>query len=171
MTDYDERFAALSAIAYRVAFRVLGDRAEAAEVAQEAMARAYVRWAKVVHAGRPEPWVARVATNLAIGVWRKRRPTLPLDRDDPAAGRVPNRDSMAVALERHGLVAALTKLPKRQREVLALRYLADLPEADVAEQLRTSVGTVKQHAHRGLARLRAELGLDTEEVPDVRTVR
>ena len=163
MTDYDQRFAALSAIAYRVAFRVLGDRAEASEVAQEAMARAFVRWGSV--ADHPEPWVARVATNLAIGVWRKRRPTLPLG-DVHAA-----KDSMAVALERHGLVAALTKLPRRQREVLALRYLADLPEADVAEQLRTSIGSVKQHAHRGLARLRAELGLDAEEVPDVRTVR
>lgn len=163
MTDYDERFAALSAIAHRVAFRVLGDRAEAAEVAQEAMARAYVRWSSV-HA-YADAWVARVATNVAIGVWRKRRPTLPLG-DDPD-----RKDSMAVALERHGLVAALTKLPRRQREVLTLRYLADLPEVDVAEQLNTSVGTVKQHAHRGLARLRAELGLDPEEVPDVRTVR
>lgn len=78
---------------------------------------------------------------------------------------------MALALERHGLVAALHRLPRRQREVLALRYLADLPEADVAAQLRTSVGTVKQHAHRGIARLRQELGLETEEVPDVRTAR
>jgi RNA polymerase sigma-70 factor (ECF subfamily) len=163
MTDYDQRFAALSAIAHRVAFRVLGDRAEAAEVAQEAMARAYVRWASV--AQHAEPWVARVATNLAIGVWRRRRPTLPLG--DAALGS----DAMSIALERHGLVAALTRLPRRQREVLALRYLADLPEAEVADQLRTSVGTVKQHAHRGLARLRAELGFELEEVPDVRTVR
>lgn len=171
MNDYDQRFAALSAIAYRVAFRVLGDRADAAEVAQEAMARAYVRWGSV--SGHPEPWVARVATNLAIGVWRKRRPTLPLATEDGTDGPVATsaKDALGTALERHGLVAALTKLPRRQREVLALRYLADLPEADVADQLRTSVGTVKQHAHRGLARLRAELRIEIEEVPDVRTVR
>jgi DNA-directed RNA polymerase specialized sigma24 family protein len=74
---FDERFDALSAIAYRVAYRLLGNREDAREVAQEALARAYARWRKV--AGHDEPWVARVATNLAIGRWRKRRPTVPVD--------------------------------------------------------------------------------------------
>jgi RNA polymerase sigma-70 factor (sigma-E family) len=149
---FDEQFDALATIAHRVAFRILGDRSDAEEVAQEAMARAYARWRSV--AGHAEPWVARVATNLAIGRWRKRRPALPLDRTD---GRVGD-DAMGLALERHGLVAALTRLPRRQREVVVLRYLADLPEQAVAEQLGTSVGSVKQHAHRATARLRQDLG-------------
>lgn len=62
-------------------------------------------------------------------------------------------------LERLGLVAAIERLP-RQREVLVLRYLADLPEREVAAALRTSIGSVKQHAHRAMARLRAELALE-----------
>jgi DNA-directed RNA polymerase specialized sigma24 family protein len=52
----------------------------------------------------------------------------------------------------------LRGLSRRQREVVALRYLADLPETDVARALGCSVGTVKQHASRGLAALRAALG-------------
>lgn len=167
---YDERFDALAAIAYRVGYRVLGDRGDAQDVAQEAMARAYARWPSV--AGHAEPWVARVATNLAIGRWRKRRPSLPLlstDPGDPAAGATP--DDQARALERHGLVAALVRLPRRQQEVVVLRYLADLPERAVAEQLGTTVGSVKQHAHRAMARLRQELGEHGEVVADVRAVR
>lgn len=79
------------------------------------------------------------------------------------------------------LVAALRSLPRRQREVVALRYLADLPEAEVAALLGCAPGTVKQHAHRGLAALRrslAHLGpsagasdADAEEEADVRASR
>ena len=157
MTDFDAAFPALAAIANRVAFRILGDRSDAEEVTQEALARAYARWSSV--AGHAEPWVATVAANLAIGRWRKRRPTVPFS---PEHGGVVD----AVELERLGLVTALRQLPKRQREVVVLRYLADLSEAEVAAQLSTSVGTVKQHAHRGLARLRSEM--QQQEVDGVR---
>jgi RNA polymerase sigma-70 factor (sigma-E family) len=147
--DFDRRFDDLAAIAYRVAFRVLGDRGDAEDVAQEALARAFARWRTV--SGHAEPWVARVATNLAISRWRRRRPTVPLlDGHGP-----PAVDPGVVALDRHGLVVALRALPRRQREVAVLRYLADLPEREVATALGTSVGSVKQHAHRALARLRA----------------
>jgi RNA polymerase sigma-70 factor (sigma-E family) len=162
--DFDDRFDDLAAIAFRVGYRLLGDRGEAEEVAQEALARAYARWRSV--AGHAEPWVARVATNLAIGVWRKRRPTVPLDdlHADRAAG-----DPVATTLERYGLVQSLRRLPRRQREVVVLRYIADLPERRVAEVLRTSIGTVKSQSHRGLARLREDLApaLVTVEVDDV----
>lgn len=146
---FEERFDALAAIAYRVAYRILGDRGDAEEVAQEALARAYARWRSV--AGHDEPWVARVATNLAIGRYRKRRPLAAL-----VEAGAHDRD----VLDRIGLVAALQRLPKRQREVLVLRYLADLPERDVADALGTTVGSVKQHAHRATTRLRAELALE-----------
>jgi RNA polymerase sigma-70 factor (sigma-E family) len=159
MTDFNAAFPDLAAIGYRVAFRILGDRSDAEEVTQEALARAYARWAAV--ADHAEPWVATVAANLAIGRWRKRRPSVPMV---PEHGSAVAADSLV--LERLGLVAALRRLPRRQREVVVLRYLADLSEADVAAQLSTSVGSVKQHAHRGLARLRHEL-----EVAGVRASR
>lgn len=149
--EFDDRFEVLTAIAYRVAFRLLGDRGEAEEVAQEALARAFARWSVV---GRhDEPWVARVATNLAIGRWRRRRPTERFAESLHAPRPVDD----AHVLDRLALLDALSRLPKRQREVVVLRYLADLPERDVAHAMHTSVGTVKQHAHRALQRLRLDL--------------
>jgi RNA polymerase sigma factor (sigma-70 family) len=114
---YDDEFDALARVAYRVAYRVLGNREDASDVAQDAMARAYERWRRI--APYAEAWVARVATNLAIGEWRRRR----------ARGPLPDLEADALesaTVERIDLVQRLSALPRRQREVLALRYLADL---------------------------------------------
>ncbi len=153
--SFDEAFDDLAVIAYRVAHRLLGTRAEAEDVAQEALARAYARWWRIrTHA---EPWVARVAANLALDLVRShgRSRRAPLDdRAQPPAGGAPLD---AAAVTRLELARLLDGLPRRQREVLVLRYLADRSEADTARALGTSVGTVKRHAHRGLASLRATL--------------
>jgi RNA polymerase sigma factor (sigma-70 family) len=166
MTDrphFDDRFEVLGGLAYRVAYRLLGDREEAREVAQETLARAFARWRKVSR--YDEPWVVRVATNQALDRHRRWRPTVPIDDRH----RAPEPDPAHVALQRHGLVESLRRLPRRQREVVMLRYFADLPEREVADLLQTTVGSVKQHAHRALARLRADLGPATlvPEVDDV----
>ena len=145
---FDLAFDALATIAYRVAFRVLGDRAEAEDITQETLARALVHWAGI--ASYAEAWTARTASNLAIGVWRKRTRTPRLPRSAESTPDV-------LPLDRIELVAHLARLPRRQRQVVVLRYLADLPEATVAAALGCSTGTVKQHASRGLGALR--LGL------------
>lgn len=145
---YDEQFDDLAAIAYRVAFRMLGAREDARDVAQEAMARAYAHWRRA--SGHPEAWVSRVAANRAIDLLR-RRGRVSEPAQEPVADHGPH------ATERLELVRALEALPRRQREVVVLRYLADLPEAEVAAQLGCSAGTVKQHASRGLAALRSAL--------------
>ncbi len=145
---FDARFDELAELSYRLAYRMLGSREDARDIAQEAMARAYARWPKVRDAA--PGWVARVSTNLALDLIRKRRRRPP---DPPPSGT----DPIAGVAERDELVAALRTLPRRQRDVVALRYLADLPEAEVARALGCSVGTVKQHAHRGLAALRVSL--------------
>jgi RNA polymerase sigma factor (sigma-70 family) len=146
---FDERFDDLARLAYRVGYRLLGDRADAEDVAQESLARAAVRWRKVEPYA--EAWVTRVATNLALGQLRRRRPPRPAEPGDHPA------DAQVVA-DRTALVAGLRRLPRRQRETVALRYLADLTEAQVATALGCTVGTVKQHAARGLAALRLDLG-------------
>jgi RNA polymerase sigma-70 factor (sigma-E family) len=147
--SFDESFAGLYAAAYRVAFRLLGDRTEAEDVAQEALARTYVRWRTV--APYAAPWACRVATNVAIDRTRRDRRR--------AAGDVPERaGGDAWADERVDLQRALRTLPRRQRDVVVLRYLADQPEDAVAAALGVSVGSVKTHASRGLAALRARLG-------------
>jgi RNA polymerase sigma factor (sigma-70 family) len=186
--SFEERFDALAAISYKVAYRLVGDRVEAEDLAQEALARAYASWRKVT--AYDEAWVIRVTTNLAIGRWRKHRRTV-LSADAPALavregrggwgegerrhrGGVPARQ--ADVAERLVLMAALRSLPRRQREVVTLRYLADMPEAAVVAALGCAPGTVKQHAHRGLAALRRHLGhldpqagtVDPEEQGSVR---
>lgn len=145
---FEAAFDALYRLAYRVAFRVLGDRGDAEDVAQETLARTAVRWSRLED--RPEGWVTRVASNLAIDRYRRRRRPLiamtgPVGVVDPYLG------------ERGDLVAALRRLPRRQREVVVMRYLADLSEAQVALEMGCSVGTVKSHGARGLASLRRHL--------------
>ncbi len=104
-----------------------------------------MRWDKVAaYAG---PWVVRVAGNLAIDRVRKRKRT-----PAPEITNVPGVDAQRVDLQR-----ALLALSPKQRDVVVLRYLVDLPEADVARAMRCSVGTVKTHASRGLAALRRSL--------------
>ncbi|HMJ78160.1 MAG TPA: sigma-70 family RNA polymerase sigma factor [Iamia sp.] len=164
MDRFGDAFDDLSAVAHRVAYRLLGDRSEAEEVAQEALVRVYLRWRRV--APYAEAWVARVATNLALDQHRRRSrqrrhaaavaATPAGVADDPAAGLVSHLE----------LVEGLRRLPKRQREVVALRYLADISEAETALVLGCAPGTVKQHAHRGLAALRLSL-----TPPDDRTPR
>jgi RNA polymerase sigma-70 factor (sigma-E family) len=152
--SYDERFDALAGLSYRVAYRMVGSREDARDIAQEAMARAYARWPKV--RDRAGGWVGRVTTNLALDLLRRRSRTAPAPVELTT-------DTAAAAALRTDLVAALRRLPRRQRDVVVLRYLADLPEADVAAALGCSTGTVKQHAHRGLAALRASLDLTSTD--------
>jgi RNA polymerase sigma-70 factor (sigma-E family) len=152
--DFDDAFPALFRDAYRVAYRLLGDREDAADAAQEACARACVRWRRLTRGGDPTPWVVRVAGNLAIDRWRRRRTAAshPL----PAAPTASTPD-------RIDLHRALDTLSRRQREVIVLRYFADLPEPAVAAALGCSVGTVKTHNSRALAALRAALEPREEE--------
>lgn len=143
---FEDDFPGLAALAYRVAYRILGSKAEAEDVSQEALARAFLRWRHV--RGYAEPWVARVAGNLAIDRVRARRPL-------PGATVRCDGDSHDRALDRMVLDELLRTLPRRQRQVLVLRYLADQSEANTARALGCSVGAVKRHAHRALTTLRA----------------
>jgi RNA polymerase sigma-70 factor (sigma-E family) len=144
---FEEAFDDCYRVAYRAAFRLLGSRDDASDAAQEAMTRAYVRWSRIREFS--EAWVARVAMNLAIDTIRKRQ------RTHASTGDAPSHDDRHE--ERIDLANALARLPRRQRDVVALRFLADRTEDDVARALGISVGTVKQHAHRGLEALRRTL--------------
>jgi RNA polymerase sigma-70 factor (sigma-E family) len=149
--DFDASFDALYVAAYRAAFRLLGSRPDAEDAAQEACARACVRWRKVQRLDAPVAWVVRVATNIAIDRWRQLQRDAARAVDAPT--EVPALDGRRVDLHR-----ALESLPKRQRDVVVLRYVVDLSEAETAEALGCAPGTVKSHASRGIAALRAALG-------------
>lgn len=98
----------------------------------------------------------RVASNLAIDLARRRRPEL------PARAAVPDlADDVVLRLT---LLEALRSMPRTQRQALVLRYLAALPEAEVAAALGVKQGTVKSHLHRGREVIRFRLGTDLEEL-------
>ena len=147
---FDEAFPRLYADAYRVAYRLLGERSEAEDVAQEACARAYSRWS-AVH-DYAEPWCVRVAGNLALDVLRAR--TRSVRRQERLVASQQQTTRTAGVDDRLDLYAALADLPKRQRETVVLRYLGDQSEQQTADLLGLTVGSVKTHASRGLARLR-----------------
>ena len=148
--DFDDAFVPLFRTAYISAYRLLRNAADAEDVAAETLARALADWSKVGPLPYLDAWIVRVATNLAIDRLRQLRRTQPAEPSPNVNGV-----DMATTLD---LVRALKKLPRRQREVIVLRYVAALPERDVADLLGLSAETVKEHAARGRTSLRATLG-------------
>jgi RNA polymerase sigma-70 factor (ECF subfamily) len=154
--EFEEAFDELLGRALAAARRVLGRTPAAEDAAAEAMARAYAHWPKIAELPHRGPWVMRVATNVAFDVLRR--------QPGPAvSGPSASPDGADASVDRLALLAAVRRLPRRQREVVALSYLSDVPEADVAKVLGISCGSVKTHLHRGLAALRRTLGPDSEE--------
>ncbi len=153
---FEEAFEELYVRAYGVAYQLLGRRSESEDVAQETLARAFVHWRKI--RSYAEAWVVRVAGNLAVDTWRRMQR---VDASGDAERR--NATSPGPTGQRVDLHRALDALSRRQREVIVLRFLADLPEADVAKALGCSVGSVKKHGSRGLATLRNTMGVDADD--------
>ena len=164
--SFDDAFRRLVEVAHRVAFRVLGVAADAEDVAAETMARASIRWNRL----RPpvEPWVATVASRLAIDRQRKAWRNLPY-ADEVLAGRRLRPADDGVDLATHlDLVHAVADLSKRQRQVVGLRYLSGYTEAEVAELLGCSASSVQTHTRRGLDALRKRLSSDVFPDQDTR---
>ncbi len=126
----------------------------AEDLAVEAFARAFARWGRVSKMESPEGWVVRVATNAALDDVRRKKAFLPA---------IVARDAPVDIVERDDVVSAIRSLTRRQQEVVVLRYIVDLPEAEVAHVLGMSAGTVKTHLHRAILRLREQLS--KEESP------
>jgi RNA polymerase sigma factor (sigma-70 family) len=117
--EFDVIFDDVRLLAYRAAFRLLGQAAEAEDVAAETLARVYSRWPKV--AAHVRPWAITVATNLALGRGRR---LATADKNRHAVARTDTQPDPHLE-ERFDLQAALRALPERQREVITLRFLAD----------------------------------------------
>jgi RNA polymerase sigma-70 factor (sigma-E family) len=126
-----------------------GSRAAGEDLVQAALERLMRNWNRV-H-GDKEGYLRRTLYHLAVDRWRlrRRRPEVLTELEPPSQAD----DTDALHL-RQALTQALAKLPPRQRAVLVLRYWEQLSEAEAAEMLGCSVGTVKSSASRGLTRLR-----------------
>ncbi|MDW5327791.1 SigE family RNA polymerase sigma factor [Plantactinospora sp. KLBMP9567] len=148
----DSRLTAL----LRYAVMLTGDPHLAQDLVQETMVRVQLNWRRVARADAPERYVRRMLTNQYLD-WQRgswvRRVLLRAEPDEALAVRV---DHAETTVERDQVWNWLSRLPRRQRAALVLRYYEDLPDAEIAEVLGCAVGTVRSAISRALATLRAE---------------
>ncbi len=141
---------------YRTAYLLLGDRAEAEDLVQSALAKTYASWGRVRDLEAAPGYARTTLINTASSwfrkkSWRNERPTEVLP--EPAAGSTGPDPS-----DRTAVLTALAQLPRRQRAVIVLRYYEDLSVAQTAGALGIADGTVKSQTSDALARLRTLLG-------------
>jgi len=131
-------------------------RAQSEDIAQDALTKAVERWRRVSRMENPSGWIVRVALNAAASWGRRRqleaRTQERLGRD--ASGTV-DQDPAQHTADRLAVVAALAQLPKRQREVVLLRFFLDLDVTGTAGVLGCAEGTVRAHTSRAIEHLRA----------------
>ncbi|CCH22261.1 SigE family RNA polymerase sigma factor [Micromonospora lupini] len=140
----------------RYAVMLTGDPHQAQDLVQETMVRVQLNWRRVAHADSPERYVRRMLTNQYVdwkrGSWMRRV----LLRGDPDESLPASVDHAQSAVDRDQIWTWLSRLPRRQRATLVLRYYEDLPDAEIADILGCAVGTVRSSISRALATLRAE---------------
>jgi RNA polymerase sigma-70 factor (sigma-E family) len=154
----------------RSAYLLCGDRQLAEDLLQAAMMRTARRWS--VARAAPEPYARAVLVNLARdqarrGQRRVGEVLVDLAASMPWAHRAVPDHAEEIA-DRNAILDALSVLPQRQREVVVLRFYADLSVADTAAAIGASEGTVMSYTSRGLSRLRELLGerIENESAPD-----
>jgi RNA polymerase sigma factor (sigma-70 family) len=128
-----------------------GDRALAEDLVAEAFARAWASWPQLSRHPAPAAWVVRTALNIRVSWWRRRRREVALDGHE---GRSVVEEDLAPDV---ALLAAVRRLPRRQREVVVLRIWLDLDTRSVAAVLGISPQTVAVHLSRATATLRAQV--------------
>lgn len=153
--DFAVFFSTRWAPTYRLAGLMGADDAE--DVAQEAMARLHRRFARFVAQDDAEKYLRATVCNLARSRWRRRQVA---DRAAPRLVADPHTDPTAGTADSDAVAAALTTLSGRQRQVIVLRYWLQLNEAEIAETLGVSPGSVKVHASRGIRALKEALSDD-----------
>jgi RNA polymerase sigma-70 factor (sigma-E family) len=150
--EFEAYMAARQPSLLRTAYLLTGDRHAAEDLVQTALAKLYLSWDKVQRRELLDGYVRRIMVNENNSLWRRA-----WKRREVTTDAVPDH---AQVLDRHdhGERSALWEfvqtLPRKQRAVIVLRYYEDLTEAEVAEILGISVGTVKSQASRALASMR-----------------
>jgi RNA polymerase sigma-70 factor (sigma-E family) len=163
-SDRDAEFAAFMAAdgnaLLHTAWLLCGDGHRAEELTQQALVSTYVAWGRV-REGDPLAYARRTLANARIDSWRRRRREMLTDPQTMPIGSTPGHDGRVA--ERDELVRALRSLTARQRRIVVLRHFVGLSEAEVADDLGVSLGTVKSTASRALAQLRGQLaGIDVD---------
>lgn len=158
--DRDEAVTALFRAHHRrlvgLARLLVDDQQSAEDVVQDAFGQLHRRWRWLRDKDAAVAYLQTAVVNGSRSTLRRRRVRR---REDPVVlPDAPSAEASACFQEDHRLLrAAVAALPRRQRQVLVLRYYLDLSEAEIAQSLDISRGSVKQHATRGLAALSARL--------------
>jgi RNA polymerase sigma-70 factor (sigma-E family) len=150
--EFTEFASSRSGALIRLAYVLTGDQHAAEDLLQTALTRAAARWRRIHTA--PEAYVRQIMYREQVSWWRRRARHRETTMADP-----PDRlETPVISPEaRLDLQQALRALPAGKRAVLVLRYLEDLPEAQVADLLGCSVGTVRSQTHKAITQLRASL--------------
>jgi RNA polymerase sigma-70 factor (sigma-E family) len=138
----------------RFAYLTSGSQEEAADLVQEALASAYVRWSRVERLASPTAYVRKIIVNRHISSWRRHRGRV---ITGIAYEEETTRDTDRVD-DRQVIVGLLRELPRKQRVAVVLRYFADQSDEEIADALGCAPSTVRSQISRALAALRrAEL--------------
>jgi RNA polymerase sigma-70 factor (sigma-E family) len=145
----------------RAAQAMTQNRADAEDLLQATLAKAYQSWDRIDDQAALDTYVRRVMVNTHISGWRRRRvDEYPTDEipDAPAAEDATSNSDLHDMVQR-----AIDRLPRQMRAAVMLRFYDDMTEPEVAAALGVSVGTVKSTVARAVAKLRkdAELGADS----------
>jgi RNA polymerase sigma-70 factor (sigma-E family) len=159
---YSEFVAARSAALFRTAYLVVGDHQLAQDLLQESLVKTFVSWPRLRDVSKAEAYTRRIVVTTAIS-WRRRRSfhERPVERL-PDAGVSDEADAVAT----HDVLwTQLHTLPPPQCAAIVLRYYEDLTEAQTADVMGCSIGTVKSRVSTGLRRLRDSMGPEAVSLP------
>jgi RNA polymerase sigma-70 factor (sigma-E family) len=154
--DFDAWVAARGPALLRLAYTLTGNRADAEDVVQEALARALPRWERIGRVADVDAYVRRMVVNAHTSWWRKWR-----RREAPVA-EVRDTAMLPPGPEGLDLWAACQALPEPQRTALVLRYYEQLEYAEIADLTGVREGSVRSRVSRGLATLREQMGAGDE---------
>lgn len=154
---------------YQLCYRMLGNKHEAEDMAQEAFIRAYVNIDSFNLNLKFSTWLYRIATNLCIDRIRKKKPDYFLDAEVsgtdgltmystiPANSKLPEDEVESMELQEM-IQREISQLPEKYRSVIVLKYIEELSLNEISEILDLPLGTVKTRIHRGREVLRRQLG-------------
>jgi RNA polymerase sigma-70 factor (ECF subfamily) len=154
--DFAEFYRGSKDECFRAVLVSVGDQDTAQDLVDEAFARACASWRTVSRHPAPVAWVVRTALNAGVSRWRRRRREVAMP-DPGMAADPPTVGETSDGPVDPRLMAALMRLPVRQRQVVALRLFLDLDTGHTAAVLGVAPSTVKAHLARALAALRADL--------------
>jgi len=166
-TTREDEFAAFMAARQprllRTAYLLSGNRADAEDLVATALAKAWLAWDRVSTRESPDAYVRRILVNEHHSLWRRS-----FKRREHSTDEVPDRGTESPDYDDRDRVLwdFVGTLPRKQRAVVVLRYYEELSEAETAEVLGVSIGTVKSQASRALAALRQRVPTALRDTPD-----